>query len=38
MGVFYYKKEEDECEYIKDKYAEEIDSLSLILLFLLLLR
>ena len=36
-GVFYYKNEEDECEYIMDKEAEEIDNLSLILLFLLLM-
>ena len=37
MGVVYYKKEEGECEDIKDKEAEEIDSLSLISLFLFLI-
>ena len=29
-GLFYYKKEEDEGEYIMDKEAKYIDNLSLI--------
>ena len=29
-GLFYYKKEEYECEYIMDKEAKYIDNLSLI--------
>ena len=36
VGLFYYEKEEYECEEIMDKEAEDIANLSFISLFLLL--
>ena len=36
-GLIYYEKEEDECEDIIDKEIEQINYLSLLLMFLLLI-